>query len=69
MRMEVTPSHAASLDVALDELVLGEMRIGGATVSEDAEMDDEADVRAIPALGSRVGTKPSPLRSAWLPMR
>jgi hypothetical protein len=43
MRMEVTPSHAASLDVAFDELVPGEMRIGRATVSEHAKMDDEAD--------------------------
>src|SRR4029077_8350290 len=43
MRMEVTPSHAASLDVAFDELVPGEMRIGGATVSEDAKVHNEAD--------------------------
>ena len=38
----MTPSYAASLDIAFDELVPGEMWIGGTTVSEDAEMDDEA---------------------------
>ena len=32
-----------SLDVAFDELVPGEMRVGGTTVSKDAKVDDEAD--------------------------
>ncbi len=49
--VEVAPGDTAAFDIALDQLVPDEVRIGFAAVAEDAEVDDERH----PGIGCGIG--------------
>ena len=55
MRMKMGPRHATALDIALDQLVPGEVRIGRPAVPEDAQVDDMPDARVGRGVGNRLG--------------